>query len=194
MRHSFAGAPAADSDPQGERERDLKAKGVAMATAVGNELVSRKDDPLPSVIFTSPFQRAVSTADIMGGILGIRVNVVDDLAPNRPLDDRLLELMSHGEVKRIMVVGHHDNTTPAFNNFGGKMGPEKRDDDDDLRAALGYQDGTTPGDAGDNPDGDGDWVPLVMGEIRRLSIGRRSGKWKVRTRIRPSDIGLKDIR
>jgi phosphohistidine phosphatase SixA len=55
----------------------------------------------------------------MGKRLGLRVSVVDDLSPDRPLEDRSLEMMGHGEVKRMLIVGHVDNTTPAMRNLGG---------------------------------------------------------------------------
>lgn len=195
-RHAYAG-PAA-KDPQKERERELTDAGADIATAIAKEMASQGE--VPNVIFASPFVRAQQTADIYGKVLGVRVNIIDDIAPNRPMDDRLIELMSHGELRKFMIVGHHDNTTPMFNAFGGKMAGEKRDDDDYLRDALGYADGTTPsagakpGDGADPNDGGkpGDWVPLVMAEVRRIRIDRDTGEWKVRWRLRPSDIGLKD--
>lgn len=115
MRHGYAGDPAAD--PKRERERPLLPEGRATVTAIAKAMLSA--DEIPNVIFTSPFARTTQTADIVGKLLQVQVNVVDDLAPNRPLEDRLLELMSHGAISRLMVVGHVDNTTPAFENFGG---------------------------------------------------------------------------
>ncbi len=184
-RHSFAGP--SNKDPKKERERGLTDAGVAIATAIANEMGA--NDEVPNVIFSSPFFRAQQTADLYGKILGVRVNIIDDVAPNRPMDDRIVELMAHGDLRKFMIVGHHDNTTPAMNLFGGRMGKEKRDDDDKLRKALGYEDSSTPGSDGTNK---GDWVPLVMSEVRRLRMDRKTGQWKVRWRLRPSDIGLKD--
>lgn len=195
-RHSCAGPAAPDDDPALERERGLTPDGKKLALAMARELrkrISGKLEPSPKVIFASPFARAMETADIYGAILRVPVDVVDDLSPNRPLEDRVRELMSHSTVKRIMIVAHQDNTTPMFNDVGGTMGDETRDDDDDLRIELGHVDGSTPGSGDDNPDAAGDWVPLVMAEIRRLRIDRKSMKWEVRSRLRPSDIGLEDI-
>lgn len=153
-RHAFAGAFS--TDPKKERERPLTPEGVAMAKAVAAAMLDA--DEIPSVIFASPFMRTTQTADIYGKTLGIQVNAIDDLAPNRPLEDRILELMTHKEVKGFMILGHVDNTTPAFNNFGG----------------------------------DDDWDDLVMAEVRRVKIDRKTGAWKLRWSIKPSELGLKD--
>lgn len=187
-RHAFAGNSV--KDPQKERERPLTDEGIAIAKAMAGEMADA--DEVPSVIFASPFARAQMTADIYGKILGIRVNIIDDLAPNRPLDGQLLNLMAHGDLRRFMILGHHDNQTPAFNQLGGKMAKEKRDDDDDLRTALGYAKGSSPSDKDEDDKQRGDWVPLVMAEVRRLKIDRTTGQWKVKWRLRPSDVGMKD--
>jgi phosphohistidine phosphatase SixA len=187
-RHCWAGDSV--SDPKKERERPLKPEGIAIATAMAQEMADQ--DEIPSVVFASPLVRAQQTADIYGKILGLQVSIIDDLAPNRPMDYQLLGLMGAGDLRRFMVLGHHDNATPAFNSFGGKMAKEKRPDDDQIRTDLGYRDSSTPGDNNDNPKAKGDWVPLVMGEVRRLRIDRVTGKWKVKWRLRPSDIGMRD--
>jgi phosphohistidine phosphatase len=153
-RHSFAGA-FLPYDPKGERERDLRPKGVEMADAIAAAM--KAADEIPNVIFASPLERAKQTADIIGAALAVQVNIIDDLAPNRPIEDRLLELMGHTEIKRIMVVGHHDNLEPAFQNFGG------------------------------------DFDPIAMGEVRRLKIDRRTGAWKEKWRVAPSDLGFQDM-
>jgi phosphohistidine phosphatase SixA len=155
-RHGFAGDYS--TDPKKERERPLKPEGIEMVRAVAQAMDDA--DEIPNVIFSSPFVRAVQTADILGKQFGIRVNNVDDLSPDRPLEDRILELMSHKEITRLMLVGHTDNTEPAFNNFGSKNGD--------------------------------DFEPLVMAEVRRLKIDRKSGQWKVRWGVKPSDLWLKD--
>jgi phosphohistidine phosphatase SixA len=153
-RHSYAGDFS--PDPKKERERPLTPEGVTIAKSMAAALATA--DEVPSVIFASPFARTVQTADIYGKILGVQVNSIDDLSPNRPLEDRILELMTHKQVKGFMIVGHVDNTTPAFNNFGGDV----------------------------------DWDDLVMGEVRRVKIDRKTGAWKLKFQLKPSDIGLKD--
>lgn len=130
-RHSFAGATLAKrgdsdkplqgaTDPKGERDRPLTAEGVRMAKAIARAM--RDADELPNVIFASPYIRALQTADIYGTILQVRVNIVGDFSPDRPLAKALLGLMAQdAALKRIMVVAHVDNTTPAMEFFGGDV-------------------------------------------------------------------------
>ena len=157
-RHSHAGLPS--PDPKKERERSLTPEGVAIAQAIARALV--KAGEIPNAIYCSPYARAIQTADIYGKAFnlatgnGIRVSEVGDIAPDRPLEPALLNLMSKGQMKRLMVIGHMDNTTPAMQNFGG------------------------------------DWDDLVMGEVRRVKIDRKSGAWKLKFALKPSDVGMKD--
>ena len=117
MRHGFAGKPS--PDPTIERNRPLLPEGVAMVKAVANAMGA--SDEIPNVIFCSPLVRATMTADIVGKLLGVQVNVVGDLSPNRPLDEGILSLIGRRDeaIKRVMIVGHVDNTTPAMRAFGG---------------------------------------------------------------------------
>lgn len=112
----------------------------------------------------------MQTADLVGSMLSFQVNLVDDLAPNRPLETRILELIQKRQLKRFMIVGHVDNTSPTFSSFGGDMGRWLYDSDST----------------------DGDWPPLVKAEVRKLSIDRKTGKWKCIWRLRPSDLGFAD--
>lgn len=114
-RHAYAGDPS--TDPKKERERELLPEGKATALAIARTMAALAE--IPKVIFCSPFARAIMTADIFGKELGIQVNVIGDLAPMRPIEDAILGLAAKGETKRIMVVGHVDNTTPAMENLGG---------------------------------------------------------------------------
>jgi len=178
QRHCYAGSPV--PDPAKERSRPLLPEGIATAKAVAQGMIDAKE--IPNIIFASPLVRAQQTADIIGKTLTqalmagkvpdkamgkmlrngdgpprVQVNTIDDLSPNRPLEDRILELMSHNDVKRIMIVGHVDNTTPAFSGMS-----------------------------------DNKWDDLVMGEVRRLNIDRKSGDWKIKWCLKPSDVGMKD--
>lgn len=153
-RHGWSGPGL--PDPKAERERPLLPEGIATIKAIAKAM--RDAGECPNVIFSSPFQRAVDTADIFGRILGVQVNVIGEFSPQRPLEDGILGLMEHGEQKRILVCGHVDNTTPAMNNLGG-----------DVK-----------------------WKDLTMGEVRRVRIDRKSGQWKLKWGIKPSDIGRQD--
>ena len=154
QRHAYAG-PAL-SDPKAERERQLLPEGRATAKAIAQAMSAAGE--IPKVIFCSQFTRTTQTADIVGKILGVQVNWIGDLSPMRPLEDQVIDLMSHGEVKRMMLVVHVDNSTPAMNNLGG-----------DVK-----------------------WDDLVMGEVRRVKIDRKSGAWKMKWQLKPSDLGLRD--
>ena len=156
MRHGYAGDPS--DIPKKERERDLTPEGKATTLVIARTMAAL--DEIPKVIFCSPFQRAVSTADIIGKELAVQVNVIGDLAPMRPIEDAILGLSAKGEQKRIMIVGHVDNTTPSMNNLGG----------------------------------DKDWKDLVMAEIRRVKLDRKSGAWCFRWGCKPSDVGCKDYK
>lgn len=115
QRHGYAGPTS--KDPKKERDRSLQPEGIKIVTAIANAMGDL--DEIPKVIFSSPFQRAIETADIVGKILGVQVNVIGDLSPMRPLEDMILGLVAHHEQKRIMLVGHKDNTGPAMNQLGG---------------------------------------------------------------------------
>lgn len=117
LRHGYAGDPS--TDPKTERERPLWPEGKAMALAIAKAML--KAGETPSVIFCSPFTRAIMTADIVGKAHGIQVNVIGDLAPMRPLEDGIIGLIANDNVKRIMLVGHVDNTTPGMRNLGGDV-------------------------------------------------------------------------
>lgn len=119
-------------DPTKERTRGLTAEGKRIAAKIAAEIA--KADKTPKMIFTSPFARAVETGDIYGRALGeatgkaVRVSNVGDFAPDRPLEPGIAGLISTDGLKRVMIVGHVDNTSPCFNTFNAVNG----DDWDDL--------------------------------------------------------------
>lgn len=117
MRHGYAGDPS--DDPKKERDRPLLAEGRTMALTMAEALGDLGE--VPKVIFSSPFARAIQTADIVGKTLGVQVNVIGDLAPVRPLEGTISDLISSDSLKRVMIVGHKDNTTPAMNTLGGDV-------------------------------------------------------------------------
>jgi phosphohistidine phosphatase SixA len=157
-RHNWAGA--ASDDPATERDRPLKPEGVRTSKAIAQAMIDAEE--IPNAIFSSPFARAIQTADIYGKAFGVQVNVIGDLAPVRPLTPTLEELLSikgTEKLKRPMLVGHVDNMGPAFRDLG--------------------------------VDGE-DWDDMVMGEVRRLRIDRKTLDWDIRWTLKPSDVGMKD--
>lgn len=171
IRHAFAGDKS--DDPRKERERGLTNVGVEMANAAAQAMIDA--DETPKVIFCSPFERTVETADILGKAFGVSVNIIGDLAPDRPLETEILSLLGHDRLKRIGIVVHSDNTGPAFDKFGGTMLDCARKGDDKITEDSGY------------------WPMLKMAEARRLNIHREFGYWECAWRWCPSDSGLEDI-
>ena len=55
----------------------------------------------------------------VGKALGVQVNVIGDLSPVRPLENTIADLIGSDKLKRVMLLGHVDNTTPAMNSFDG---------------------------------------------------------------------------
>lgn len=154
-RHGYAG-PAIENNPKAERERPLLAEGKATTLAMAKAMDAMGE--APKFIFSSPFERAVNSADIYGKYFGIQVEVIDDFSPMRPLQPGLENIVGFERMKRVLIVGHVDNTTPCF---------EKLDDRDK-------------------------WKDLVMGELRRVEINRKTLEWRLKWSIKPSDLGLKD--
>ena len=153
-RHAYAG-PAV-SDPKQERERPLLPEGVATAKAMAKAMGDLGE--VPNTIYCSPYARTQQTADIIGKILGVGVNIVGDLSAQRPLENGIRDLISDSTAKRVMLVGHVDNTSPSLNKMGG-----------DVK-----------------------WKDLVMCEVRRVRMDRKSGEWVLRWSMKPSDIGRPD--
>lgn len=156
MRHGYAGD--AENDPKAERERPLLPEGKATVLAMARAMDVCGETP--SAVFSSPFTRTTQTADIVAKYFGIQNNPLGDLAPIRPLVPSIEELVGYGKLKRILLVGHVDNTTPAMRNLDG--------------------------------DPNYKWEDLVMAEVRRVRIDRKTLEWRLRWGLKPSDIGLKD--
>lgn len=115
-RHCWAGPSS--KDPKRERDRPLLPQGKSIAAKMADALEELGE--VPNVIFTSPFERAIQTADIYGKCFGVAVNIIGDLAPDRPLENFLADLLDHDHLTRIMLVGHVDNTTPLFKSSPSK--------------------------------------------------------------------------
>jgi phosphohistidine phosphatase SixA len=115
MRHGYAGE--AKPDPTAERARPLKPVGVDEVTAIALEMQNNKE--FPKVIYASPLVRALQTADIVGKILSVSVQSLDDLGPNMPLKRLITAFARDDQSSRVMLVGHHDNFEPMIEALGG---------------------------------------------------------------------------
>ena len=154
-RHCYAGDQS--QDPETERSRPLTPEGVRMAKAIANAMLDAGE--IPNTIFCSPLIRAQMTADIYGRILGVS-NVLNlgDLGPWRPLTPSLTNLVSvkgAERMRRLMLVGHVDNTTPAMQDLATKekwkplvMGEMRRVEIDRDSLEWSLQWGIKPSDLG----------------------------------------------
>lgn len=107
-RHGYAGDYL--TDPQAERQRPLTPAGRVAVRAVGANLRARGERP--KVILASPLRRTMQTADILGDVLGAPVEPFPPLVPHLPVAHVLRKLAAR-ELRRVLVVGHTDNLSPA---------------------------------------------------------------------------------
>lgn len=114
MRHSVAGQVS--TDPEVERDRPLTDEGVEIAEAIAKGM--KDADEIPLVIFASCFVRTQETADIVGKLLKVPVDLIDELAPHLPITKWVMGLIENEDMKRVMIVGHHDNLEPCFEELG----------------------------------------------------------------------------
>lgn len=169
-RHGDAGVPLPTTgvDPSYDRYRPLSDLGQAQVRSVANMLA--ECEYTPRVIVCSEYERARQTAELFGYALGIQVAVSPELNPFTPAKAFIQKLLDSAQSKRVMIVGHHDNLTPALSAFGGDMGEC----------------------ASDGDKGDGDFPALAKAEVRFLSIDRETGEWECNERLCPSDVAMED--
>lgn len=122
VRHQFAGHYS--TDPRGERERELLPRSRIAALKVANELRDRGEQP--TIVLASPYARTLQTADIFAKVLGVNCDAVDALGPHFSLCDWFLNsLLDQDDVRRPMIVGHHDNLNVLFRDeVGGRDWPD----------------------------------------------------------------------
>lgn len=108
-RHGFAGDYS--PDPAAERARELTPGGRLVVRAVATALRAR-GDVRPKVILSSPLRRTMQTADVLGSVLGAPVEPLPALVPHLPVAHVIRKLAAR-EMRRVMLVGHTDNLSPA---------------------------------------------------------------------------------
>jgi phosphohistidine phosphatase len=105
MRHGIA-IDREDPDCPAEAERQLTPEGVLKTESVSRGM--RRIDVEPEVILTSPFMRAVQTAEIVCDALGVPVKKLvrtDALKPGaKPA--QLIEELSRMKVTEVLCCGH----------------------------------------------------------------------------------------
>jgi phosphohistidine phosphatase len=114
MRHG----PAEDFAPSGrDADRALTASGRDRVRDVAKLLV--KSDEAPRVLISSPLVRALQTAEIVAGEIGIdHVETSRDLAPGGDAYAFARDL-AKSDRKRVMIVGHEPDLSVLVGAFVG---------------------------------------------------------------------------
>lgn len=113
LRHAHAGDPERWSGP--DATRPLSDKGRRQAERLGRHLRAVGDES--DVLIASPRLRALQTAEIVGGVLGIPVVTDDRLAGPLDLDAVEAILVDAGNPARPILVGHD----PDFSELLGAL-------------------------------------------------------------------------
>lgn len=106
VRHAQAGEHDAQKYPD-DTLRPLTRKGREIHAAVSRLLRKRK--LIPGAIYTSPWKRAMQTAQVMArelGAKGLKPKPVPSLACDPDLDEIRRDLASAEELETVAVVGH----------------------------------------------------------------------------------------
>ena len=113
VRHAHAGDPERWTGP--DAARPLSDKGRRQADRLGRYLQTLADKP--EIVISSPKVRALQTAEIVAGLVGIPVTT--DPRLGEPLDLEVLDsvLADSGDPERPLLVGHD----PDFSELLGTL-------------------------------------------------------------------------
>jgi len=101
LRHGIA----ENFNPGGDPSRSLTKEGMKKVEEIAQFLNGKIS---PDVILTSPYVRAVQTAEIAADVFGMKKKVEnsDALLPGRDSEDTLIELKARNE-NEVFLVGHN---------------------------------------------------------------------------------------
>ncbi len=99
LRH----AEAADRAPS-DAARELTPLGIEQAQTVG--AFCKRHSLKPNLILTSPFRRAVQTAQLVAAPLGLTAQTAAFLASGMDPENALMELGAYQQFAAVMIVGH----------------------------------------------------------------------------------------
>ena len=99
LRH----AEAADRAPS-DAARELTALGIEQAQTVGT--FCKRRGLKPNLILTSPFKRAVQTAQVVAAPLGLTAQNATFLASGMDPENALMELGAYKQFASLLMVGH----------------------------------------------------------------------------------------
>jgi phosphohistidine phosphatase len=114
LRHAHAGNP--DEWTGDDSDRPLSAKGRRQAERLGRFLAELGF--VPDVILTSPKARALQTAELVAGALGVRFET-DNRLGGRLEIDLLSALVEDAGGNRVMVVGHDPDFSDLCASLSG---------------------------------------------------------------------------
>jgi phosphohistidine phosphatase len=127
MRHGIAVDRSGGGTRSDDRARPLTPKGVKKMQKAAKGLLSLSLSF--DRIFTSPFERARQTAQIVAEALnmGDRLEEIQELCPDQSVQDLLSRLASDSSKKNILVIGHEPllSDTVSF-LLSGMAGAEVR--------------------------------------------------------------------
>src|SRR5438132_11316598 len=93
------------SNAESDAARELTEKGIAQARRVGKFI--RRNDLGPAVILTSPFRRAMQTAELAAAEFDSpEITVAQFLQSGMQPEAALEELKAYAGSKSVMIVGH----------------------------------------------------------------------------------------
>jgi phosphohistidine phosphatase len=106
MRHGIAAARAEKGVGSDDRQRTLTAKGIKRTRKAAAGLVTLSV-PFDRIV-TSPLERARQTAQIVAEALKMqnRLEEIEELAPDRSVQELLRGLRSETRLEHILLVGH----------------------------------------------------------------------------------------
>lgn len=119
QRHCPAGQ--ASNDPRGEEWRCLSEGGRNIARAIGREMLDQGE--IPNIIVCSDHARARETAELVGQIMGVRVDDLDELGPALPIAPMVRNFLESDDSKRIMIVAHSDNIEAFVSQYAADDEP-----------------------------------------------------------------------
>jgi phosphohistidine phosphatase len=112
MRHG----KAEDSHPQGDAARRLVEIGREQARRAARMLVHAQQ--VPDIVLTSPYERALRTAEEFCTTAGIAAPIIQDwLASGMHPQTALRELSAFSEFRHIAIVGHEPDLSCLISNL-----------------------------------------------------------------------------
>lgn len=120
VRHAIAESISA-TKANGDSERSLTEDGFNQASMMSTAL--RKLDKSLDMVLSSPYKRALQTAEFFAKSNSIEVSKSNKLAPGVSIDSLLTEIESIGDASDLMLVGHEPDMGEIAAKIlgGGKM-------------------------------------------------------------------------